>query len=138
MSNKHKNKTLAAFLSLILGSLGAHRFYLYGKRDPIARLHFASLPISILLSKLYFNLDPFITYAPWILSLLTSFAMCLVLGLKSDEKWDAQFNATSSETSDTSWPLALIVVTALACAAITLLFILARGMDLLLTGGAYG
>lgn len=138
MSTKHKNKTLAAFLSLVLGSFGAHRFYLYGRRDPIANLHFASLPISYLLSKLYFNLDPFVTYAPWTISLFIGFATCLVLGLKSDEKWDAQFNADSGETSDTSWPLALIVVTAVACAAITLLFILSRGMDLLLTGGAYG
>ena len=138
MISKHKNKTLAAFLSLVLGSFGAHRFYLYGKRDPIAHLHFASLPISYLLSKLYFNLDPFITFAPWTISLLMGFVTCLVLGLKSDEKWDARFNAASGETSDTSWPLALIVVTAVACAAITLLFMLSRGMDLLLTGGAYG
>ncbi|RYE78204.1 MAG: NINE protein, partial [Oxalobacteraceae bacterium] len=29
----HKNKTLATLLALLFGSIGLHRFYLYGRRD---------------------------------------------------------------------------------------------------------
>ena len=34
-----KSKTLATWLALALGSLGAHRFYLHGWRDVIGWLH---------------------------------------------------------------------------------------------------
>jgi hypothetical protein len=138
MTTPHKNKTLATFLSFSLGSVGAHRFYLYGKQDPIAWLHALSLPLSFMLSKLYFNLNGFVTYGPWLLSLLVALFMTLVLGLKSDEKWDAQFNAESGQKSDSHWFLALILVFAVACGAIVLIGIMARAFDLLYTGGAYG
>jgi TM2 domain-containing membrane protein YozV len=137
-SSKHKSKAVAAFLCLTLGSVGIHRFYLYGKRDPIAWLHFVSLPISILLSILYFNLQKEVTFIPWGLSFMISFLTTLKIGLKSDEKWDLQFNAKSSMKSDSEWPVALICVLAVAMGAITFLFALARSLDLLLTGGSYG
>lgn len=138
MSTTYKNKTLATFLSFSLGSLGAHRFYLHGKSDPIAWLHALSLPLSILLSKLYFNLNEFVTYGPWLISLLVALFMTLILGLKSDEKWDAKYNADSGKKSDSSWLLALILVFAVGCGAITLIGLMARAFDLLYTGGAYG
>ena len=138
MTIQHKNKTLTAFLSFSLGSVGAHRFYLYGKNDAIAWLHFASLPLSILLSKLYFNLNEFITFAPWLLSLLVALLTTLILGLKSDEKWDAQFNASSEKKSDSSWFLALVLVFDVGAGAIVLIGMMARAFDLLYTGGAYG
>ena len=34
-----KSKTLATWIALALGSLGAHRFYLHGSRDRWAWLH---------------------------------------------------------------------------------------------------
>ncbi|NCW85089.1 MAG: NINE protein, partial [Oxalobacteraceae bacterium] len=33
-----KNKTLTTWITLLFGSLGLHRFYLYGSRDAIAWL----------------------------------------------------------------------------------------------------
>jgi hypothetical protein len=138
MTTPHKNKTLATFLSFTLGSLGAHRFYLYGKRDPMAWLHALSLPLSFMLSKLYFNLNGFVTYGPWLMSLLAALFMTLILGLKSDEKWDAKFNAESGQKSDSSWLLALILVFDVGCGAIVLIGMMARAFDLLYTGGAYG
>ena len=138
MTQAHKNKTLTAFLSLSLGSLGAHRFYLYGKNDAIAWLHFSTLPLSLLLSKLYFNLNEFITFGPWLLSLLVALLMTLILGLKSDEKWDAEFNPNSGQKSDSSWLLAVILVFDLGAGAIALIGMMARAFDLLYTGGAYG
>jgi hypothetical protein len=136
--SKHKNKALTVLICLLFGSLGAHRFYLYGKRDNFAWLHFMSLPISFLISKLYFNLNFFITFGPWMLSFLISILMCLVLGLKSDEHWDAQFNPHSGTKSASSWPLAILLVFSVGLGAISLLFVMARGFDLLYTGGAYG
>ncbi|MBY0572386.1 MAG: TM2 domain-containing protein [Undibacterium sp.] len=138
MSNQHKNKTLATFLCLFFGSLGAHRFYLYGKRDHYAWLHLISLPFSYFLAKLYFNLDPFYTYSPWLLSLLIAMFISLILGLKSDENWDAQFNPHSGSKSDSTWILALLLVFAVGAGAIILIGIMARGFDLMYTGGAYG
>jgi TM2 domain-containing membrane protein YozV len=137
-TKNHKNKTLSVLICLLFGSLGAHRFYLHGKRDNIAWLHLISLPLSILLSKLYFNLNSFVTYAPWMLSFLISILMCLLLGLKSDEHWDAQFNQDSGQKSASSWPLAILLVFSVGLGAISLLFVMARGFDLLYTGGAYG
>lgn len=72
------------------------------------------------------------------LSFLISILMCLVLGLKSDEHWDAQFNPHSGRQSASSWPLAILLVFSVGLGAISLLFVMARGFDLLYTGGAYG
>jgi len=138
MTTSHKNKTLATFLSFSLGSVGAHRFYLYGKRDPIAWLHALSIPLSFLLAKLYFNLNEFLTYGPWLISLLVALFMTLILGLQSDEKWDAKFNPKSDKKSDSNWFLAVILVLAVGCGAIVLIGMMARAFDLLYTGGAYG
>jgi hypothetical protein len=62
----------------------------------------------------------------------------LYLGLKSDEKWDQQHNAHSGQTSDTSWVIALNLVFTLGLLAISFIGLLARTVDLLNTGGAYG
>lgn len=138
MTTTYKNKTLASLLSFLFGSLGAHRFYLYGKNDLYGWLHFVSLPFSILMAKLYFNLNSLFTFSPWIISLLISLVVTMTLGLKSDEKWDAQFNPQSDKNNQSSWPVVIIVVLSGSIAAMTLLFIIARTFDLMLTGGAYG
>jgi hypothetical protein len=138
MTTTHKSKTISALLGLTLGSIGAHRFYLYGKKDLYAWLHFSSLPFSFMLSKLYFNLNGLITYSPWLVSLMISLLVTMVLGLTADEKWDAKFNANSGKTSETNWPIAFIIIGAGFLGAMTLLFMIARAFDLYLTGGAYG
>jgi TM2 domain-containing membrane protein YozV len=138
MTAKHKNKTIATLLAATLGSLGAHRFYLFGKRDQFGWVHLLSLPISLLLSNLLFHLPLLITMSPWAISLLISMFTALVLGLKSDEKWDAQYNSQSNQKSDSTWPLALILVLTMAFGAFVLIFVLARGFALLYTGGVDG
>jgi uncharacterized membrane protein len=138
MTTKHKNKTIATLLAAILGSIGGHRFYLFGKRDQFAWLHLLSLPISLLLTNLLFHLPLLITMSPWALSLLIGLFTALVLGLKSDEKWDAQYNPQSDQKSDSTWPLALILVLTMAFGAFVLIFVLARGFALLYTGGVDG
>lgn len=138
MTIKHKNKALTTFFASTLGSIGLHRFYLRGRNDQWAWLHLASLPISLLLTKLLFNLPLLVTMSPLILSFLISLIETLVLGLTSDEKWDAKYNPESGQTSDSSWPLALNLVLTLGVGAIALIAVIARGFDLLYTGGAYG
>ncbi len=115
-----------------------HRFYLGGRRDQLGWLHLISLPISLLLMKLLFNLPLLVTMSPLILSFLSSSIETLVLGLTPDEKWDEKYNSESGKKSDSSWPLALILVLTLGLGAIGLIFVIARGFDLLYTGGAYG
>ena len=138
MTSKHKNKTIATLLAATLGSFGAHRFYLYGKRDQFAWLHFLSLPISLLLTNLLFHLPLLITMSPWAVSLLIGMFTALILGLKSDEKWDAQFNHDANKKSESTWPLALVLVLTMAFGAFALIFVLARGFALLYTGGVDG
>jgi hypothetical protein len=72
------------------------------------------------------------------LSALAGLFEALILGLMSDEKWDVKFNAHSGKKSDSEWPLALVLVLTLAIGATALITVLARGFDLLYTGGAYG
>ena len=47
MTTAHKNKTLATLLAALLGGLGAHRFYLFGKKDKLAWLYVVLFPLSI-------------------------------------------------------------------------------------------
>lgn len=138
MSTAHKNKTLTTLLASLLGSIGMHRFYLAGWKDQWGWLHLATLPISLLFSNLFFGWPALLTYSPLVLSALSGLLEALVLGLMSDEKWDARYNPGSGQSSQSSWPLALLLVLTVAVGATALIAVLARSFDLLYTGGAYG
>lgn len=138
MTTPHKNKTIATLLGATLGIVGAHRFYLRGKKDQYGWLHFLSLPLTFLLTTLLFNLPFFVTATPLTTSYLISVLETLMLGLTSDEHWDAKFNQNSGKTSESNWPLALILVFTVGIGGIALIFTLARTFDLLYTGGTYG
>ena len=116
MNTTHKNKTLATFLASIFGGIGAHRFYLYGKKDKWAWIHIVLFPLSV----------------------FAGFIAALVFGLTPDEKWDAQHNAHSGRQSDSGWMVIILVVITFAGGAIALIAAIARAFDLLFTGGAYG
>ncbi len=137
-SPSFKNKTIAALLASIGGCLGLYRFYLGGRRDIWAWLHFACLPLSLLLYFSQATAQPFFAFAPLILSTLGGFLACLIIGTMSDEKWDALFNPDEARKSDTNWPMALILVFTLGIGAGSLIAVIARSFDLLLTGGMYG
>jgi hypothetical protein len=112
----HKNKTFATLLASLLGGVGAHRFYLYGKNDKWAWLHVLLFPFSI--------------YA----GLLEA----LVIGLTPDDKWDAAHNQQSGRQSQSGWPLALLLVLTTGGGAIAVIVSIARVVDYIYTGGAYG
>ena len=134
----HKNKTLATFLGFLLGFAGVHRFYLHGLSDRWGWLHALSLPLTAALLSANPELPLLANAAPLVLSMLVASIETFVLGLMADEKWDARYNLASGRTSDSRWPVALMMVLNLFYGATLLLTVLARAFDLMLTGGAYG
>jgi hypothetical protein len=116
MTTSHKNKTLATLYASLLGGLGIHRFYLYGKKDIWAWVHVALFPLSV----------------------FAGFLEALVIGLTPDDKWDAAHNRDSGRQSDSGWPLAVLLVLTFGGGAIALIAAIARTFDLMFTGGAYG
>ena len=138
MSSTHKNKTFATFLALTLGSLGAHRFYLRGSVDKLGLLHVASLPVAGLVYGLAPQADWFYKILPLLLSAIAGFLQALIIGLTSDEKFDAAFNANSAKKSDSHWILALMLVVTMMGGMGVLIWTMSRLVDLMYTGGAYG
>lgn len=138
MSTSHKNKTVATLLAVLLGGIGAHRFYLRGSLDKAGLLHVASLPIAGLVIGLAPEADIYYKVLPVVLSYLVGFLEALVIGVTPDEKWDAAFNANSGKKSASKWPLAVLLVCTMLLGTTGLILTMSRLVDLLYTGGAYG
>lgn len=135
---RHKNKTLATFLALVAGSLGAHRFYLRGSSDLWGWLHLASVPLSAALWAALPDQPLLFVSAPWVVSALVGELEALVIGLTPDARWDENHNPGSGRQSRSRWLLVLLLILALSAGVMGLLAAIARTFDLLLTGGAYG
>ena len=106
-----KNKTLAAWLAFLGGSLGLHRFYLFGRHDWLGWL----MPLPTLLG-LYgfqrmrqFGVDDQIS---WVLLPVLGFCLAacaltaIFYGLMTPEKWNARFNPTAAanaQAGQTNW-----------------------------------
>ena len=138
MSTPHKNKTFATFLALFFGFIGAHRFYLRGALDRLGILHVTCLPITGMVIGLAPQADPFFKALPILVSAVVGFLEALIIGLSSDEKFDAAFNAQSGNKSASSWILAVLLVVTMMLGTTTLIAVMSRLNDLLYTGGAYG
>jgi TM2 domain-containing membrane protein YozV len=135
---RHKNKTIAALLAFLFGSLGLHRLYLGGWRDRWLWLHLTSLPAAWLVALAASDANGFYKLLPIIVSALAGFLEALVLGLTPDDKWDARHNPQSGRQSDTRWPVAVVLVASMMIGAGSLIATISRLFDLLYTGGAYG
>ena len=133
-----KNKTLATLLALLLGMLGAHRFYLNGIIDRWGWLHVTSLPASAALLAVRPDWPLLFFAAPLVLSMLVASIETFVIGLMPDEKWYERYNPGTDTPTDTRWPVPLMMVINLFSGATLLLSVIARAFDLWLTGGAYG
>lgn len=134
----HKNKTIAAFVAAVFGAIGAHRFYLHGKKDVAGWAHVIATPMALAVAISWPAHSVFFLCLPIIISALFGSLAALVIGLTSDEKWDAIHNSHSGESSNSGWPLAVLLVFTFGAGAIGLIAVIARGFDLLFTGGAYG
>jgi len=137
MAAPHKNKIVATLLALLLGGLGAHRFYLKGGADRLGVLHLCALPLTGILYGAV-KPHPFYIVLPLLVSFIAGFIEALVIGLTPDEKWDAKHNAGSGRQSQSHWVLVLLLVVTMLVGAIVLIGTMARLFDLLFTGGAYG
>lgn len=95
---RYRSKTLAAWLAVLLGTLGAHRFYLHGWRDPLGWCH---LPLTLAglagVARMR-NLgqdDAAATLLLPLLGLMIAAAMvtAIVHALTPDETWNRRHNA---------------------------------------------
>jgi hypothetical protein len=126
---EYKSKTLAAWVALIGGPLGLHRFYLHGFGDLWGWLHPIPTLIGILGlqrvaelgqdDKLSWLLIP-------ILGFMVAYTMlqAIVYGLMADDKWHARFNPTlrgTPEAPASGWAAVIAVVLALLLGATVLM-----------------
>jgi TM2 domain-containing membrane protein YozV len=120
-----RSKTLTAALAFLLGSLGAHRFYLYGLRDAFGWSHALATLLGVR-GVLLLVATPTLP-AGWLLavlgtiSLLTAFLAAIVYGLRPDPKWDSQFNVGLDKHSRSGWTVVLIVIFSLFIGAMMLM-----------------
>jgi hypothetical protein len=127
----YKSKALATWIAIIGGSLGLHRFYLYGLRDVLGWLH----PLPTLLGVVgvqrvfEFGQDDHLSWLliP-LLGLMVAQAMlfAILYGLTPDERWDARHNP-GAPVHDTRWAPVLGAVAALMIGAGALMATIAFG-----------
>lgn len=136
--SSHKNKTLATTLALLLGGIGAHRFYLRPGPDRLGLLHLTSAPLCGIIYGMAPEADGFYKILPLLASYIIGFIEGFVIGLMPDEKFDTTYNATSGKKTESRWFLAVVLVVMMFAAGTLAIATLARLFDLLYTGGAYG
>ncbi|WP_153099718.1 NINE protein [Paraburkholderia hayleyella] len=130
-TSRFKSKTLAAALAFFFGSLGAHRFYLYGPRDWAGWAHLLGTLIGIpgfmlLVATERSSITGWVLAFAGAVSLLAAFLAAIVYGLRPDQKWDAQFNANTQRRSHSGWTVIFIVIFSLLIGA----FLLMTGLAL--------
>jgi TM2 domain-containing membrane protein YozV len=124
---RQRSKAIAAWLALVGGSLGLHRFYLYGPSDPWAWLH----PWPTLAGAYgFWRMREFGVDDAWgsllvpLLGAMLAVTMlsAIVYGLTDDERWNTRHNARAAPgAAGSAWPAIIAVILALACgAAITM------------------
>jgi hypothetical protein len=135
--HKNKNKTLAAWLAVLFGSMGIHRFYLRGLGDWIGWLH----PMAAALGwwgvervqlygqddKLSWMLIPFLGA-----SIAAACLAAIVYALSDRPKWNRWFNAGADEEAAagaTNWFTILALVLALLMGTIAFMGSLAFGVQ---------
>lgn len=131
MKMARKSKTLATWIALVGGSLGLHRFYLHGPRDPWAWLW----PIPTLAGAygisrvLELGQDDPLSWALLpLLGIAVASAMlaAILCGLTPDERWDQRFNGGTTGTPS-GWAAVIGVVVALLLGATVLMATIAFG-----------
>ena len=92
-----KNKTIAVWLTLLVGPLGLHRLYLHKRFDSISWLQLISTLTGAygMLRAREIGLDDHMSWLliPWVgLSAAASSLTAIVYGLMDAEKWNGHFN----------------------------------------------
>lgn len=137
MTHRNKNKTLATWLAVLLGSMGIHRFYLRGWGDWIGWLH----PIAAALG--WWGVERVQLYGQddqlsWILipflgaSIATACLAAMVYALTDRPKWNRWFNPAADEDAPagaTHWLTIGALVLALLMGTIALMGSIAFGVQ---------
>jgi hypothetical protein len=128
---RYRSKTVATWLALVAGTLGIHRFYLYGPRDVLGWLHPLPSLIGLAGALRMRNLGQD-DHAAWLLipllglMLTMSMLTAIVYGLTPDEKWAQRHNPGQPEQAS-GWGAVLGVVAALLIGGAVLMGTLAFG-----------
>lgn len=116
-----RSKTWATWIAIFGGSLGLHRFYLYGLRDLPGWLH--PLPTLIglygVMRMRSLGQDDQLAWIliPWLgFTISAAMLAAIVYGLTSDEKWNSRFNA-GARSPEGGWSAVLGVILALLVGA---------------------
>ncbi len=130
---RYRSKTLTAWLALLLGTLGVHRFYLHGWRDRWAWAYWPFTLIGLGGAIRMNNLgqdDAASSGLVLLLGLSLSAAMltAIVTALTPDEKWDAHHNP-ALPGRDTAWGPVLAAIAALMMGAAALISTLTFGIQ---------
>ncbi len=125
-SPRFRSKTLTAALAFFFGSIGAHRFYLYGLRDIYGWAHLLGAVIGapgllLLYATERASVAGWIMVIPGAVSLFAALLAAIVYGLRPDEKWDAQFNAGTQRRSRSGWTVIFVVIFSLLIGAMLLM-----------------
>ena len=116
-----RSRAVATWLALLGGSLGLHRFYLYGARDGWAWLH--ALPALVGAFGFWrlreFGVDDargslLVLFLGAVIA--ASMLQAIVYGLTSDEQWSLRHGATAAPRGP-AWPTYVAVGLALAIGA---------------------
>ncbi len=123
---RFRSKTLTALLAFLVGSLGGHRFYLYGWRDLFGWAHVIGTALGIpgvllLIASERTSVLGWGLAMPGAVSVLAAFLAAIVYGLRPDQKWDAQFNPGQAAQSDSGWGVVFIVIFSLLIGAFLLM-----------------
>ena len=129
-SPRFRSKTVTAALAFFFGSLGAHRFYLYGQRDMYGWLQLictlAGIPgVLLLVASERTSALGWVLAVPGAISLFAAFLAAIVYGLRPDEKWDTQFNPQTQQRSRSGWAVIFVVIFSLFIGAMLLMTALA-------------
>lgn len=137
LSRTHpRNKSVSAWLALLGGAFGLHRFYLYGVRDVLAWLHLVPTGLGLwaLMRVRQFGLDD--TAAWWLpvfgLHLSGVALTAIVYGLRATHAWNTRHNPTSpadSAPGQTHWGTVIVIVLALMLGATAFMSSLAFGFQ---------
>ena len=130
---KYRSKTLAAWLAVLLGALGVHRFYLRGGRDALAWAYWPPTLLGLWgVSRLReLGQDD---HLAWLLipllglSLSAAMLAAIVLALTADEKWAARHNP-GHEVVPSGWGAVLAAIAALALGGAVLMGTIAFGLQ---------
>jgi hypothetical protein len=116
-----KSKTLATWIAIVGGTLGLHRFYLFGWRDAWGWLHPGPTLLGLYGLHRVRELGQD-DHLAWVLLpiggaiVAASMLSAILYGLTPDERWDRRFNAGGA-ASHSGWGAVLGVILALMVGA---------------------